>query len=148
LISTVVPPAENALSALGSIPFALRIVFRFSKALTSVAGPTPIVSQYTDRSVSDSVAEAVAADFHEALRRDARAVERESRAFANALSAPTLPDVPVRVWHGTRDENTPLSPVRTLVRESEATLTTVEADHLGTLLDRQRDALVWIGADW
>lgn len=148
LISTVVPPAENALSALGSIPFALRIVFRLSKALTSVVGPTPIVSQYTDRSVSDSVAEAVEADFHEALRRDARAVERESRAFASASFDPTPPDVPVRVWHGTRDENTPLSPVRTLVREFEATLTTVEADHLGTLLDRQRDALVWIGADW
>ncbi|GAB7009753.1 alpha/beta fold hydrolase [Halorubrum trueperi] len=145
LISTVVPPTENALSALGSVPFALRAVFRLSKALASVVGPAPVVSQYTDRSVSDSVAEAVDADFHEALRRDARAVERENRAFASASFDPALPDVPVRFWHGTRDENTPLPPVRTLVRESAATLTTVETDHLGTLLDGQRDALEWTG---
>ncbi|OTF02172.1 alpha/beta fold hydrolase [Halorubrum sp. SD612] len=145
LVSSVVPPAENALATLASVPFALRAVFRLSKAVASVSGPSAVVSQYTDRSVSESVADAVAADFHEALDRGARAVERENRAFAGASLDPKPSDVPVRAWHGTSDENTPLPPVRTLVEAVDGTLETVAADHLGTLLDRRRAALEWVG---
>ncbi|WP_434521023.1 alpha/beta fold hydrolase [Halorubrum sp. AS12] len=145
LVSSVVPPAENTLATLASVPFALRAVFRVSKAIASVSGPSAVVSQYTDRSVSDAVADAVAADFHEALAPGARAVERENRAFASASLDPDLPDTPIRAWHGTSDENTPLPPVRALVREHGGALETVEADHLGTLLDCQRAALEWAG---
>ncbi|PAU83681.1 alpha/beta hydrolase [Halorubrum salipaludis] len=145
LISTVVPPAENALATLASVPFALRAMFRLSKAFASVSGPNAVVSQYTGRTVSDAVAEAVAADFHEALDRGARAVERENRSFASATLDPNPSGVPLRAWHGTGDENTPLPPVRSLVQESGGTLETVDADHLGTLLDRRRAALEWVG---
>jgi len=144
LVSTVVPPAENALATLASVPFALRAVFRISKAVASVSGPSAVVSQYTDRSVSDAIAEAVAADFHEALAPGAAAVERENRAFASASFDPEPPNTPVRAWHGTSDENTPLPPVRSLVERIGGSLTTVEADHLGTLLDRRRAALAWV----
>ncbi|WP_424013752.1 alpha/beta fold hydrolase [Halorubrum xinjiangense] len=143
LVSSVVPPAENALATLASVPFALRAMFRISDVVASISGPSTVVSQYTDRSVSDPVAEAVAADFHEALAPGARAVERENRAFASAPLDPDSVSVPVRAWHGTRDENTPLSPVRSLVQEMDGTLETVDADHLGTLLDRRRAALEW-----
>ncbi|QWC19073.1 alpha/beta hydrolase [Halorubrum sp. 2020YC2] len=145
LVSSVVPPAENALATLAAVPFALRAAFRISKALASVAGPDAVVSQYTDRSLSESVADAVAADFHEALARGAGAVERENRAFASASFDPGPAGVPLRAWHGTGDENTPLAPVRSLVGERGGTLETVEADHLGTLLDRRRAALEWAG---
>ncbi|TKX76077.1 alpha/beta fold hydrolase [Halorubrum sp. GN11_10-6_MGM] len=144
LVSTVVPPAENPLATLASVPFALRALFRFSKAFASLSGPGAVVSQYTDRSVSDAVAEAVAADFHEALARGARAVERENRAFASASFDPKPSGVPVRAWHGTSDENTPVSPARSLVRELDGTVETAETDHLGTLLDRRRAALEWV----
>ena len=148
LVSSVVPPAENALATLASVPFALRAVFRISDVVASISGPSAVVSQYTDRSVSDPVAEAVAADFHEALDRGTRAVERENRAFASgSLNADSV-GVPVRAWHGTSDENTPLSPVRSLVQEMDGTLETLDADHLGTLLDRRRAALEWVlGSD-
>ena len=147
LVSSVVPPADNALATLASVPFALRAVFRFSKAFASFSGPDAVVSQYTDRSVSEPVAEAVAADFHEALAPGAKAVERENRAFASASLDPDSVGVPLRAWHGTSDENTPLSPVRTLVRERDGTLESVEADHLGTLLDCRRAALEWVGRE-
>ncbi|WP_423995998.1 alpha/beta fold hydrolase [Halorubrum trapanicum] len=148
LVSSVVPPAENALATLASVPFALRAVFRISDVVASISGPSAVVSQYTDRSVSDPVAEAVAADFHEALDRGTRAVERENRAFASgSLNADSV-GVPVRAWHGTSDENTPLSPVRSLVQEMDGTLEALDADHLGTLLDRRRAALEWVlGSD-
>ena len=144
LVSSVVPPAENALATLASVPFALRAMFRISGVVASISGPSAVVSQYTDRSVSDAVAEAVAADFHEALAPGARAVERENRAFASASLDPDSVDAPVRAWHGTSDENTPISPARSLVDAVDGTLETVEADHLGTLLDRRAAALEWV----
>ncbi|EMA60496.1 alpha/beta hydrolase fold protein [Halorubrum distributum JCM 13561] len=147
LVSSVVPPAENALATLASVPFALRAMFRISDAVASISGPSAVVSQYTDRSVSDPVAEAVAADFHEALDRGARAVERENRAFASASLDADSVGVPVRAWHGTTDENTPLSPVRSLIDELDGTFETVEADHLGTLLDRRAAALEWVARE-
>ncbi|QAU13212.1 alpha/beta hydrolase [Halorubrum sp. BOL3-1] len=143
LVSTVVLPAENALATLASVPFALRAMFRISKVFASFSGPSAVVSQYTDRSVSDAVADAVATDFHEALDRGARAVERENRSFASASFDPPS-DVSVRAWHGTGDENTPLPPVRSLVRERGGTLETVETDHLGALLDCRRTVLEWV----
>ncbi|ELZ38626.1 alpha/beta fold hydrolase [Halorubrum tebenquichense] len=144
LISTVVPPADNALATLASVPFALRAVFRLSKAFASVSGPDAVVSQYTDRSVPDAVADAVAADFHEALAPGARAVERENRSFADGTFDLGPSDAAVRAWHGTDDENTPLPPVRSLVRERGGTLEHAATDHLGTLLDHRTAALEWL----
>lgn len=145
LVSTVVPPARNRLATLSTVPGALRVLFRLSKTVASITGPDAVVGQYTDRSVSDPVATAVSDDFHEALRQGTRAVARETRLFARESLEPGQVDVPVRAWHGTRDENTPLSPVREVTRGIDGTLVTPDTDHLGTLLDCRDDALRWLG---
>jgi len=70
---------------------------------TSSSNSTPI-----GRS-PESVARAVGADFQEALRQGGSAIRREMRSFGNgSLNTGDL-SIPVRAWHGTRDENTPLT---------------------------------------
>jgi pimeloyl-ACP methyl ester carboxylesterase len=147
LVSTVVPPAENSLATLSKIPFAVRLLFRVSSAIAAITGPEAVVRQYTDRSVSDALAHAVAEDFHEALRQDARAVERENRLFATRTLDPKRVAVPIRAWHGTRDENTPLAPVRSFVKPADGSLVTPETDHLGTVLDYRADVIRWLGSE-
>ncbi|MFC5277445.1 alpha/beta fold hydrolase [Halorubrum rubrum] len=158
LVSAVVPPSDEGLAGLARIPYAIRLLFPLFGAFASVSGPETVVSQYTDRSVSPAVARAVAADFHEALGggegvlggalgSGASAVERESRSFATGSVDPDSLDLPVRAWHGTRDDNAPLSPVGEFVAEAGGTLTTADADHLGTLLDSASDALRWVAPE-
>ncbi len=143
LVSTVVPPTENIFSTLSKVPLALRGLFRLSKILANISGPEAVVKQYTDRSVPETIAEAVADDFHEALRKGANAVVRETRLFTKT---PVELDVntPVRAWHGTKDENAPLSAVQTLMDKSQGTLITSETDHLETLLDHQQEMFEWL----
>jgi pimeloyl-ACP methyl ester carboxylesterase len=147
VVGTVVPPADTPLAKLSKVPFAVRALFRASSVLASVTGPGTVVEQYTDRSVSMSVAQAIADDFHEALRKGAKAVARENRSFATGSIDPARLSVPIRAWHGTRDDNAPLSPVRTLMEDAEGTLISSDTDHLGTLLERQRDVLGWLTAE-
>lgn len=144
LVSSVVPPADVGLVKLARVPFAVRVLFRLSGAYASVAGPEAVVGQYTDRSVSEPVSRAVADDFREALRRGAKAVARENRSFGDEWTGLDRPSVPVRAWHGTRDENAPLSAVRAFANDTGAGLATAEADHLGTLLDRRSEVLRWV----
>jgi len=144
LVSTVVPPADTGLATLSKIPFALRVFFRLSSLFASLVGDGTIVTQYTDRSVPAAVSRAVADDFHEAFRQGAKAAERENRSFATDSIDPATVSPPVRAWHGTRDENTPLSPVRTFIDGTDGTLITPETDHLGTLLDCKRDVFRWL----
>jgi len=141
LVNTVVPPSDTGLARLAKVPWAVRVLVRLAGALASVTGPETIAEQYTDRSVSEAVVRAIAGEFHEALRQGARAVERESRSFATDAPEPGRVSVSLRVWHGTRDENAPLASVRAFVDTTDGTLVSPEADHLGTLLDRRRDAL-------
>jgi pimeloyl-ACP methyl ester carboxylesterase len=143
LVSALVPPADGTLARLARIPFAIRALFRLTDALARRGRPTLVVAQYTDRDVAPPVADAVAGEFHEALRRDARAAARENRQFATrAFESP--PAVPLRAWHGTRDTNTPLDPIRQFVGRADGTVEASDTDHLGTLLDRRRDALAWL----
>lgn len=144
LVSTVVPPAETGLAALSKIPFAVRLLFRVSRVIAAVSGPEAVVEQYTDRTVSDAIAQAIAADFDEALRQDARAVARENRSFATTQLDPEQVSVPVHAWHGTRDENTPLAPVRAFMNTAGGPLETAATDHLGTLLDHRADVFRWL----
>ena len=58
-----------------------------------------------------------------------------------------LPDTALRVWHGTADENAPLAPVRNLATEVGGEYTSVDADHLGTLLECRRDAIAWLSRE-
>ncbi|WP_254921694.1 alpha/beta hydrolase [Halorubrum sp. Ea1] len=144
LVSSVVPPSDVGLVKLSRIPLAVRVLFRLSGAYASVAGPEAVVGQYTDRSVSEAVSRAVADDFREALRPGAKAVARENRWFGDEWAGLDRPSATVRAWHGTRDENAPLSAVRAFADETDAGLATSETDHLGTLLDRQSEVLRWV----
>lgn len=147
LVGSVVPPADIGLVKLSRIPFAVRALFRLSNAVASVVGPQAVVGQYTDRTMSEPVAQAVADDFHEALRRGAGAVVRENRSFGTDSLDRHGVTVPVRAWHGTRDENAPLASVREFVDECDGSLVTPDADHLGTLLDCRTEAFRWLSAE-
>nr|WP_206536715.1 alpha/beta hydrolase [Halovivax asiaticus] len=147
LVSTVVPPAENGLATVSKIPYGLRALFRLSSALASVSGPDRIVAQYTDRAVPDPVTQAVGADFHEALRQGTNAVARECRRFARESLDADGVDSPLRWWHGTADTNAAIEPVRTLADEVGADVVESDTDHLGVLLDQQRDIFEWLTAD-
>ncbi len=146
LVGAVVPPFEGGFATLARVPFGLRALFGFSKLLASLVGPSVVVGQYTDRDVDDAVAEAVGDDFTEALDQGARAPARENRLFATS-QVPLPRDVPLRAWHGSRDENAPLDSVEGLVRDVDGTLRTLDADHLGALLDCRREALRWLVGD-
>jgi len=143
LVSTVVPPAETGLARLAAVPFAVRLLFRLSKPLARVRGSEAVVAQYTDREVPAAVADAVAADFHEALRRGTGAVAREARWFGEVSIGRPPRRATVRAWHGTDDDNAPIEPVREHLDGGDGRLTSVESDHLGTLLDRQREVFEW-----
>jgi pimeloyl-ACP methyl ester carboxylesterase len=147
LVSAVVPPIDGWLATLARFPLAFRLLFGVSDAVARLGGPALVVGQYTDRDVADPVADAVAADFHEALRQGARAPARENRLFAADATEPTVPSVPIHAWHGTRDANTPVDPVRRFVRHAGGRVATPDTDHLGTLLDCRRDALAWLAHD-
>ena len=145
LVSAVVPPLDGRLATLARLPFAIRLLFRLTDVAAQFGRAALVAEQYTDRDVDPAVAEAVAAEFHEALDQDARAPARENRLFATRR-LDVRPSVPLRAWHGRRDGNTPLEPVRGVVRTSDGTVTTSDADHLGTLLDCRRKALSWLVA--
>lgn len=150
LLSASVPGSDTVFGQVVRVPFALRALFRISGLLARVVGPSVVVDQYTERSVSDAVTAAIGAEFGEALRQDARAPVRELRGLAAATgSAETVSaarSVPIRAWHGTADTNAPLPPLRRTVRELGGTVETVDADHLGTVLDCRREALAWAAA--
>ncbi|WP_231741337.1 alpha/beta fold hydrolase [Halorubrum sp. CBA1125] len=143
VIGSVVPPARNPLTLLSRVPFALGALFRVARLVARVRGPESVVAQYTDERVSDAVAGAVAADFHEALRQGPTAAVRETRLFAEESVGAFPSSTPVRAWHGTRDGNAPIGPVRSLLDGDRDTVVTVERDHLGTLLACRRDAFTW-----
>jgi pimeloyl-ACP methyl ester carboxylesterase len=145
VVSTVVPPTDDAMTALARIPLALDLFFRFSGCLARAFGSNLVVKQYTGWSVSEPVATDVGADFQESLRQGGRAIHREMRTFgAQSLDVGTL-SIPLRAWHGTADQNTPLSPVESLVQSQDGDLRTSASDHLGTLLDQRVDILEWVG---
>jgi pimeloyl-ACP methyl ester carboxylesterase len=152
LVSTVVPPSDEGLAGLARIPYAIRLLFPLFGRVASISGPDAVVSQYTDRSVPPAVARATAADFHEALSGGllgggASAVERESRSFTTDAVDPDRLALPVRAWHGTRDDNAPIAPVEAFADACGGTLRAVDADHLGTLLDRGSEALRWVAPE-
>jgi pimeloyl-ACP methyl ester carboxylesterase len=144
LVSTVVPPAEGGLAARARHPLALRALFRLSGVLIRLAGPSLVVGQYTDRDVAGKTADAVEAEFREALRQGARAPVGEAREFGTGSVDSDGLSVPVRGWHGAADENAPLDHVEAFVGAAGGEVTVCDADHLGTLLDSRRAAFGWL----
>ena len=143
LVSAATPGSDGTLATLARVPFLLRGFFRLGAWRARRSGPEVVADQLTDRDLSPETVEAVATDYHEALRQSARASVRELRVSATA-EAFDLPDTTLRAWHGTTDDNAPLDPVRELVTEVGGECTTVSADHLGTLLECQHDAIAWL----
>jgi len=146
LLSATIPGSGSALTTLARVPFLLRGFFRLGAWRARRSGPEVIADQLTDRDLSPETVEAVAADYHEALRQSARAPVRELRTSATTQTFDLL-DTPLRVWHGTADENAPLESVRNLVTEVGGECTSVDADHLGTLLECRRDAIAWLSQE-
>lgn len=146
LVAGAVPGAESPLDALARVPFALRALFRVSGAVARVRGPEAVVGQYTDREVAETVAEQVAADFHEGLRQGGRATAREFRRDDAAAVDADAVDVSLRAWHGRGDENVPLEAVEAFVAAADGSLRILDADHLGTLLDARGEALDWLAS--
>ncbi|WP_136689688.1 alpha/beta fold hydrolase [Halorhabdus amylolytica] len=146
LVSATIPGSGGALTMLARVPFLLRGFFRLGDWRARQSGPEVLVNQLTGRDLSPETVEAVAADYHEALRQNAHAPVRELRSSATTQTF-DLPDTALRVWHGTADENAPLAPVRTLATEVGGECTSVDADHLGTLLECRRDAIAWLSQE-
>lgn len=147
LVSSVVPPAENGLTRLADVPFALPALFRITGRLARIVGPNVVTGLYTERSLSAGIRRAVADDYHESIRQGAGAATRETRSFATEALELDRVSAPVRAWHGTADENTAIEPVESLVQALDGTLETCDTDHLGTLLDRRREIFRWFGAE-
>lgn len=145
LVSSVIPPADTFLPKLSKIPFALSMLFRLSNVFARVSGPEAVVKQYTNRAVPESVSQAVAADFHEALEQGPKAVERENKSFVTTAIDSKRLSTPVQAWHGLRDENTPISPVKRFLSDTDGVLVASETDHLGTLLDSRKEVFEWLG---
>jgi len=146
LVSATIPGSGGALTTLSRVPFLLRGFFRLGAWRARWSGPEVVADQLTDRDLSPETAETVAADYHEALRQSAYAPVRELRSSATTQTF-DLSDTELRVWHGTADENAPLDPVRNLVTEVGGECTSVDADHLGTLLECRRDAIAWLSQE-
>ncbi len=146
LVSATIPGGGDVLTTLARVPFVLRAFFRLGAWRARWSGPEAVANQLTDRDLSPETVETVAADYHEALQQGAHAPVRELRSAATTQPF-DLPDTALRVWHGTADENAPLDPVRNLVTEVGGECTSVDADHLGTLLECRPDAIAWLSQE-
>ncbi|MBS3761292.1 MAG: alpha/beta hydrolase, partial [Halodesulfurarchaeum sp.] len=144
LVSSVIPPSRNALAKLSKIPYTLRLLFRVSEKLATIRGAESVVRQYTDQTVSETVAQQIAADFHEAFRQNAKAVARENRSFTEGVLPQEQMAVPIRAWHGAEDTNTPIESVDKFIERNEGELITTKSDHFGTLLECKQAILHWL----
>lgn len=144
LVSSVIPPARNALAKLSKVPYALRLLFLLSDKLAAVRGAESVVRQYTDQTVSKAASQQIAADFHEAFRQNTMAAVRENRSFSEADFSQEQLAVPIRAWHGAKDTNTPIESVKRHIEHNDGELTTTTSDHLGTLLDHKQAILHWL----
>lgn len=144
LVSSVIPPSRNALAKLSKIPHTLRLLFRFSDKLATVRGAESVVRQYTDQTVSETVAQQIAEDFHEALRQNAKAVARENRSFTDGGFPQQQMTPTIRAWHGAEDTNTPIESVDKFIERNDGELIMAKSDHLGTLLECKQAVLHWL----
>lgn len=134
--------------AADAVPWLLGGVFRFQGWVAERASPSAVVGQYTNGDDSTDVppdaAEIVRADAAEALgtHRDGAVTESGFLAREWPVSLQRI-DVPVRLWHGDRDENVPIDGAWGLERKlPDAEVTVVEdSDHLTTLV-RARDGVL------
>jgi pimeloyl-ACP methyl ester carboxylesterase len=141
------PRTQRLLGALATTtPRLLSGLFRGQAWLADRLGPSVVVEQYTDDAdeLPDEVATLVAWDFVEAFASSRRGAVTELRTAADdwGFSFEAV-EAPVRLRHGTDDENVPIEGARQLAdRLPDARLDELEdADHLGALLRGVPDAL-------
>jgi pimeloyl-ACP methyl ester carboxylesterase len=137
------PPVARRLlvGAASTTPAVLAGLFR-GLAWLAPRLPAAVVAQYTTSAgraaLPGSVTDLVVQDFREALAHTRRGTVTELRLLADDWDPSLLAvDHRVRLWHGGRDANVPLTGARRLRdRLPDARLTTdADADHLTTLLD-------------
>ena len=148
LVSSAVPPdcienqprTQRTLAWLAArTPGLLGVLLRVQTWVARNGPASVVLSQYTDQpdAVPDDVAALVRRDFVEALDRSRAGLVTESRLIGRDWNVdPSAVDCPVRLWHGERDGNVPVTAARRLsMRLPDADLTVDEsADHLGALL--------------
>ncbi|MFC4541087.1 alpha/beta hydrolase [Halosolutus amylolyticus] len=134
---------EGPFGRLVDFPRLLGVAFRVGTFVARVRGDGFVVDQLTDESVDDGVARVVGGDFRAGLASGPSGAVRESRSLAGDWTLPS-PDVdgPVRVWHGSADENVPIGPVRTAYEDrAGVAFHGVDADHLASLLSVRDDVV-------
>lgn len=115
------------------------------------SSPTVFLSQYTDRDIAtfdERVVDLPSAEFVDAVGGRRPGVATEFRLLGESWGFDVDEvDRPVRLWHGTGDTNVPLAGVRQLgERLPNSRLTTVDGDHLSTLLDCRERVLAAHGS--
>lgn len=138
-LSQATPRLQRLLSGLGSrTPRVLGGLFALQRRVAAGRPPSFVLNQYTDDTgaVPEAAATVVKDDFLEGLAGGGTGTAREfglvSSHWAPLASAV---DLPVRVWHGSADDNVPLADAKRLADHVGATVTTLEDDdHLTTLL--------------
>jgi pimeloyl-ACP methyl ester carboxylesterase len=155
LVSTAVPPecVENPPRVQATLdtlavetPRLLAGLLRGQTWLARNGPASLVVGQFAedpDR-VPDEAAALIRRDFVEALARTRRGTVDELALLARSWDL-ALSEIgaPVRLWHGERDGNVPVTAARRLVMRLDGPDLTVAtgADHLGTLLGSRSDVL-------
>ncbi len=136
------PPAMQRLLAAmaASTPRLLCWLFGAQAWVADRVSPAVFLSQYTERGVDTfdkRVVDHLSAEFVAAVGGRRPGVATEFRLLGEAWGFDVAEiDQPVRLWHGDRDTNVPLAGVRQLSeRLPDCRLTTLDGDHLSTLLD-------------
>jgi len=146
-VTAEAPTPQRVLSGLARwTPRGLGVLLRGQAFLAARLDPSFVVGQYTDdpESVPDEVRTVVKADFLEAVAESQSGAVTEFRNTASAWDvAFEAIDADVRLWHGDRDTNVPISCARGLQDQipSAELQVLADADHLQTLRRATPDAL-------
>lgn len=135
------PAMQQLLAGMAtSIPRLFRGLFSGQAWLARHRSPSVFLSQYTDRATDTfdaAVVDLLTDDFVAAVGGRRQGIATEFRLLAEEweFSVDEI-DTPVRFWHGQQDGNVPLAGVEQLgQRLPNSDLTTLDGDHLSTLLD-------------
>ena len=138
-IAAETPRLQERLGQMAThVPRLLGGALRVQRWLAERDDPETVLEQYTDEpdAISAAIGELVRRDFVESCHRSRNgAVTELSWVVGDWGVRPSSVECPVRVWHGKDDENVPLADAERLCeRLPEARLTTVDGDHLTTLV--------------
>jgi pimeloyl-ACP methyl ester carboxylesterase len=138
-LSQATPPLQRLLGGLGSwTPRMLGGLFALQRRVASDRPPAFVLDQYTDDpgAVSDPAAAVIKDDFLTGLAQGGTGAAREFGLVRGQWAGiAAAVDLPVRVWHGSDDDNVALADAKRLADHIGATMTTLEGeDHLTALL--------------